>query len=615
MPLEFTSAGRPVRLSPGTSTQLEYNSPLFDEDVIKGTFSYSFGVPAGPNGPLYGWPERPDGAAQPGARLPAELALDGLPLLSGAQRIKSASASKYSVSVQAGLSGAGLSERQLSSFAYGGLHEVPRWSNVGGVASYLVPGLPLHANEVVANPDVYGYVFAPLRNEYITQQMKDLPGFDPTKIDPLAFPQETVNIWSIGVAAAPGLPTTGTFYYNVNFTVPGGVLYGGLYRLLPNYCPFPKLRYLLQAIFEESGLLVDLGRLLPGELGDLVVVTNAVFVDRGDLNTLRFSLADVVPALTVAELLAALRQDFGIVVYVDPFTQRVRSCYLAEQVAPAADYADWSALLAGAPEVSIDEPQGLVLTYRVDGADELTKDVLGKQPDPALLRPAVATVAALPATAVILTENPADGQVRLVEDTDTYYVCTIAYLDGVSVRVSWKPLAPALPSIAVAGGGEEQAQATCYTPELPTRMQLYSTIMADIPAISQPAYHADQEQAAGEEQVSRSSELRLLFYNGLQLASDGVSLYPQLSHRSRSGAYSVRLAGPRGTYAQWLQDWLPVKLRASSYKQALLLTPLDLARLDLTQPLRLAGVPYLVRKLSVAVPLRKPATAELVRLF
>jgi hypothetical protein len=321
------------------------------------------------------------------------------------------------------------------------------------------------------------------------------------------------------------------------------------------------------------------------------------------------------PALTVAQLLSALRQDFGIVVYIDPVSQRVRSRYLVEQVAAGAPYTDLSERVAAAPEVSINEPQGQLLTYHVDSSDELTKDVLSRQPDPTLLLPAVATVADLPATAIILVDNPVAGQVRLVEELDMYYTCTLSYLDGVSLTLHWLPLAPALPSIAVEGGGEEQAQATCYTVELPTRMELYTDIMAPVPAISQPAYHADQEQTTGSDQVSRSSELRLLFYNGLQPASDGVSLYPQLSHRSQSGAYSVRLAGPQGTYAQWLKDWLPVKLRATSYKQPLLLTPLDLARLDLTQPLRLAGVPYLVRKLSATLPLTKPASAELVRLF
>ncbi|MGI4762502.1 MAG: hypothetical protein ACRYF0_17455 [Janthinobacterium lividum] len=607
MPLEFTSAGQPVHLSAGTSVQLELNSPLFDEDAMRGNFSYSFGIPAGPNGPLYGFPERADGASQPGAQLPAELALDGLPLVAGTQRVKSASPSKYSVSMQAGLSGANLSARLLSSFALGGLREVPRWVSIPSLGT-LYPGLVQHANEVVASPASFGYVFAPLRNELLTDFQKSLPGFDPKNIDPLDYPAQTVNPWVVRPGPLLGMPAGGSFTYYIDFTVPGGVV-AHEFRLLPPYCPFPRLRYVLQAIFEESGLDVDVASLLPGELGDLVLVGNAQLVDRGDEHTLRFSLADVVPAVTVAALLAALRQDFGIVVYVEQASQRVRSAYLVERVAADAAYVDLSARLAGAPEVSVDEPAGLTLTTAVDSEEELTKDLLTLQPAQSLVLPAVATVAELPATAVILTESPQNGQVRLVQQLDTWYVCTLSPRDGVSVNLTWAPLVINLPPVPVAGGGDEQAQATSYTLELPTRVSTDPAVTAPVPAISQEFYLASQPNAA------RSATLRLLFYNGLQAASDGVSFYPQLSHQSASGAYSGRLYGPAGTYAQLLAAWLPVKLRASSYKQALLLTPLDLARLDLTQPLRLAGVPYLVRKLSVAVPLRKPATAELVRLF
>jgi len=607
MPLEFTSAGRPVYLSAGTSVQLELNSPLFDEDTIKGSFSYSFGVPAAPNGPLYGFPERADGAGQPGAQLPAELALDGLPLLTGSQRVKSATASKYSVSMQAGLSGAKLSERQLSSFAYGGLRQVPRWLGLPG-AGVQYPGLVQHANDVVASPADYDYVFAPLRNEEPSAYVKSLPGFDPKNIDVLDYPGQTVNTWAVRAGQVLGMPVGGSFTYYIEFTVPGGVV-AHEFRLLPAYCPFPKLRYVLQAIFEESGLLVDGANLLPGVLGDLVLVSNAVLVDRGDAETLRFSLADVLPGLTVAQLLAALRQDFGVVVYVEPATQRVRTAYLVERVAATAAFVDLSTRLAGTPEVSMDVPAGLTLTTSVASEDELSKDLLTLQPAESRVLPAVATVAELPATAVILTENPQAGQVRLVQDEDTWYACTLSSLDGISVTLTWAKLVVNLPPVPVAGGGDAQGQATSYTLELPTRIAEDPAVTAPVPALSQAPY------LAGTPESTPSSALRLLFYNGLQPASDGVSLYPQLSHQSADGAYSVRLYGPAGTYAQWLATWLPVKLRASSYKQPLLLTPLDLARLDLTQPLRLAGVPYLVRKLSATLPLAKPATAELVRLF
>ncbi len=611
--LELTSDDQPVRLSPGTSVQLELNSPLFDEDTIKGSFSYSFSVPAGPNGPLYGYPERPDRAGEPGALLPAALADDGLPLLVGTQRVKSATPAKYSVTVQAGLSGANLSGRQLSSFAYGGLRSVPRWVAGpldGGGNAIQVPGLVGHANDVVARPAAFDYVFAPLRNEYLTAERQALLKASAAVIDPLAYPDLTVNAWQVYPVQVFGMPPAGSFTYHINFQVPGGVQLQA-FQLLPPYCPFPKLRYVLQAICEESGLAVDLPNLLPGELGDLVIAGNAQLVDRGDAASLRFSLADVLPALTVAELLAALRQDLGLVVYVDPLTQRVRSAYLYEQVAPGAAYTDLSPCLAGAPEVSIEDVAGLTLTYHVDSDDALTKDALSKQPEPSLVLAPVATVAQLPTSAVIRTEAPASGQVRLVQETTTYYVCTLGLsVDGISVPLTWSLLVVALAPVPVLGGGDEQAQATCYTTELPTQLLLDATnpLRVLLPAISQAPYRADQKV------VARSTALRLLFYNGLRTASDGVTRYPQLSHQSLSGRYSVRLGGGAGTYAQLLQAWLPVKLRGTSYKQPLLLSSLDLARLDLARPLWLAGVPYLVRKLSATVPLRKAATVELVRL-
>ncbi len=590
--LEFTSDGQPVYLTPGTNMQLELNSPLFDEDTIKGSFSYSMSVPAGPNGPLYGFPERPDGPLQPGTQLPAELALEGLPLLTGTQRVKSATPAKYSVSMQAGLSGANLSERQLSSFDYGGVRLFPRRvpdGLDGGGNPKFRPGLLDHMNDVVANPQNFDYVFAPLRNDFI-------PDGQPTPADPLDFPPASVNLW-----------VNGAFRYTVPQVVIGlpPAVGGGD---LPLFCPFPRLRYVLQALLQESGLAVDLPNLLPGVLGDLFFVTNAALIDRGDWEHVGFSLADVVPGLTVAELLAAIRQDLGVVVYLDTATQLARTAYLVERVAADADYTDLTHCLAGYPEATLDVDKGLTLTYHVDSEDELTKDLLDKQPDPTLILPAVATVADLPVI-VLNADNPQSGQLRLVLATGTYFECFATYRDPTSVTLTWTEQPELLPRIDVNGGGDEQAQVLCYTTTRRTRLDyITGAPEVDCIAISQPFYRADQATP------TRSTALRLLFYNGLQLTSDGVSTYPQLAMQNAAGTHSLKLSGPIGTYTQWLAAWLPTKLRGTSYKQALLLTPLDLARLDLSRQLWLDGVPYLVRKLSVTVPLKKAATVELVRL-
>jgi hypothetical protein len=195
-----------------------------------------------------------------------------------------------------------------------------------------------------------------------------------------------------------------------------------------------------------------------------------------------------------------------------------------------------------------------------------------------------------------------------VQEESMYYACMIVGGTLVSADLSWAQLVPALTAVLVNGGGDEQAQRICYTAALPTELQSGSEVTIPWPAISQPPYRADQTA------VERSPALRLLFYRGLQLASDGIMSCPQLSHLSPSRELSLRLSGPTGTYAQLLEAWLPIKLRGASYKQALLLSSLDLSRLDLTRQLWLDGVAYLVKKLSATVPLKKAAIVELVRL-
>jgi hypothetical protein len=54
--LELFADSQPVVLTPGTSVQAEINSPLFDEEVLKGSYTYAFTVPGKPNGPQLATP-------------------------------------------------------------------------------------------------------------------------------------------------------------------------------------------------------------------------------------------------------------------------------------------------------------------------------------------------------------------------------------------------------------------------------------------------------------------------------------------------------------------------------------------------------------------------------
>ncbi len=642
--LELTSAGRPVVLSPGTSVQLEYHSPLFDDDVVKGAYSYTFTLPARPNGPLLGFPERLDAAAQPGAERPAELAADGVPLLSGTLRIRTASEKSYGVNLAGPASSLAtvLTARFLHTFDYGGVRTMPAAQPYGGAPAgglLQVPGWVLHANEVVRHAEAYDYVFAPVRCDNFLQEA---PAPDPAG-PPL--PPAVLNAW-LGrndPASGQGLPAGGTFmattlkgyarlgvpFFNV-FNPQWSAASSGAGELLPVFsqfaCPFPRLRYVLRCIFVESGLEIDEAHFLPGELGDLVIVSPADVVrtvrDAAGVLQTGFSLADALPLLSVAELLQQLRQGLGLVVEQDPLSQRVYTRLLADVVAaPAA--VDWTDRRAGGAEVSLEPPTALKLVYATDADDALTQDLLAKVPDPATLSPAVDALADLPALSLV----GLPAEVRLVRQLGAYYQSVASWPDQASTQttLAWQFVAPQLDGVEVGGpDGQEYSQGFAFTqmgrapfqadPKLAVSLDPAATEWMDVPALSRPGY--DPANGAPDA-VARPTALRLLFWRGLQPASDGT-LYPLLTplHTNQAGqavgSLSLRLGGAHGTYEQLLRGWLDVKRRGVVVTQALRLSTPDLARLTLSGKVRLDGRDYLVRKLAASAPLRKPVVTELV---
>ncbi|GAB2954680.1 hypothetical protein GCM10027048_20220 [Hymenobacter coalescens] len=590
--LELTSAGQPIALAPGTSVQLEMNSPLFDEEVLKGTYSFSFSVPAPPNGEVYGFPELPESASVRRGGIPGELSDDGHRLLTGTQRVRTANARQYAVNLVGGLGelSAALNGRKIHTFAYGGERRVPQYVERQDAhnVTWNVPGLVLHANDVVANPRAYDYVFAPLLND-------GRDGGD----EPVAG--TFVNAWGWPQAQEHGLPTTGTFLYDPAAGAP------------QHFCPLPWLRYVLASIFLELGLQVDAAQFLPGALGDLVIGSSAVL----PAPIHRFRLADVLPDLTVVELLAKLKKDFGVVVLVSA-ARVVRTAVLGEVLA-SPDYVDLTHLAAAVPDLDRPEPVGVTLSYATDSEDELTKDLVRDFGGQRLGAPVVA-LADLPASAPVALQ-PGQGyavplaEVRLVTGLDAWYKSTVAWTFGAAqATITWAFFAHNFRPLDVQGGGEVQETGTAATLMQAVPLTFAgNTTRVLVPAMRQRVYRA------GDADAKRPTALRLWFWHGLQPTTHAVVEYPLVSPFNRNavglrvGEYSLKLDGPDGLHERWLKAWLQLRCAPTQGKAELALSTEQLAEHDPAKKVRLAGVDYLVRSLKPNVPLTKRVPVELLR--
>jgi hypothetical protein len=601
--LELTSNGTPIVLTPGTSVQLEYNSPLFDEEVLQGNFSYGLSVPAAPNGEVYGYPELPENAASAPRELPATLSDDGHVLLEGIQQLRAASPTRYAVNVIGGLNAVvgQLHQRKIHSFCYGGPRTLPLF--VPLEPQYpAMPGIVAHANDVVRNPKDYDYVFAPLAN----------PSFlDPEKPNPNTF----VNPWAHEPEPIFGQPEEGTFaYFFTVGQVPGS---SSPPPEQPPMCPFPWLRYVLSSIFSEAGFRIEQEAFMPGELADLVIAGNACINSADMLGfPAAFQLADVLPDLTVAELLYKLRNDFGLVVVMSD-EQTVRTIY-HKDLPGNPDYIDLTHLASAARETEYGEPKGVTLTYTVDPADQAFEGLLNdltmyEQGEPVALLSDLPTQVAVVYDAQGVPSLPAQ-QIRLVEEKQAYYLGRYYYAHGQATSyVSWAFYSLDHASYLVAGGGEEFAQGLTTT-RMDVRTFTYATGNTGLyPCMDQPGYILGRK-------VPRSTALRLLFWRGMQPMQGTDRFYPMLSTGNTNllgetvGECTLRLGGEDGTVSKWLSAWLRVKLTPSLMKDSWALSSFELSQLNYIRKVRIDGVDYLVRKVSATVPMRKRATVQLVKL-
>lgn len=600
MSLRILLAGRQLELLPGASLSLEIHSALFAEEVFRGAYSYSFTLPLNdPNREVFGFPDVVENRADlRRAFAGCDVEWDGHALgRNGELRIRRVRPDRVEATVAFGLSqvASELSERKLASFELGGVRSVT--PIVEGI-----PGLVLHAVDTVNSPQLYDYVFAPFVNcHYATEATPAYP----------AVPFPVVNSWVFTRQALFGAPERGCFSYYIPFTVMG---LPPLFEppVQPSMTPLPKLRFVLRSVFAELGLRVE-SDVLTGELGQLVMLSGA---QAG----YEFNLADCMPNLTTKELLLKLRETIGLVPDVDALGRL--HLLLLQDIVNADEYEDWTAVAAEQlDEREVSDAQGITLTYS-PAADDEPAAAFYKAPARLPVGVPAATKTALPVSGP-LTAIPAD-ELRFVEDERMYYRSQVQISYGTNLFLyNWQLSGSEFLPVDIAGGGEEQAQGV--TAVAVVRLDTFSSLAdyteyAVYPAIKRKQFLPTQPDE------DRGAELQLAFYRGRQPYAISANHpnadlnpdYPLVTPLNlnakgeEAGTLSLQLHGEAGTVANFLGDWLRLMATATPVKWRVWLTPEQLANPRLQVRKRIAGNDYLVRKISVSVPMTRPAIVELV---
>ncbi|MGI4870455.1 MAG: hypothetical protein ACRYFX_04665 [Janthinobacterium lividum] len=619
-----TFEGLALDLTPGTTISLEQNNPLLADAGDNGSYTLPFTVPRSPaNQQALGFPELLDNVRGQARRLEqVSLFDDGRYLLSGTLTLLRITPTSYELSLLLGISAvmAKLKAVKLRELVLGG----PRVM-VASISPLSFPYyLRAHMLDVVANPTQYDYIFAPVSNCDALADWEDGVPRHPN-----------FNCWlpaggTLGNSQEGFILHTGSFAPGAG-AVGGTLGFPGFFAQFAQVCvPFPRLAYVVRTMLHELRIPFE-EDVFDAEMEQLYIIGNHLAHDRrslsdrdgyaplaGDDGT--FSLAQVLPEMTCAELLRKLADTFYLDMSVGPDgLLRLRRTGPQLALPPVVQLTRQA---VPGFKVDLNEETGLTTTYHT--GDDKIAGIYYQLPDPMQVAAAVPTVADLPATPGVTHE------VRLVQAENSYY-----QHDG----TQWKFFSQNLPDVQL-GPVTDNPTTVEQGIDLLLELELPPLVVLPIPGVVVPTttpatpvtYPAVSPEilrvptfgarsyAPSLNCLDRSTALRLAFYRGLQPYKDATmpGSYPMLTAGTTNlqgtvlGSYSLRLAGEEGTVARWGQALLALRANPQTVTWPVWLSEEQFYHLDTARKVDIDGLHFVVRKISLTFPLRQPAELELV---
>ena len=523
--IDIRIGGESLDLSPDTSISFELISPLFSDEYAASSHSYQFSFPnTARNQRLL---QRAEAVLVSGRTrvISCEIFLFQVRWKTGNINVQKAKQGRYqtSIVIEGGRLAQAWRDKLLTSYDFGGERVISSDPNEIVNSAAMVA----HANTVAASDiDNYDYTFFPIKN--------------------LQAPEGYINYYR-----------DDTFWdtdsWNTSFAQTKN------WQMVA----FPYALYVLKSVLEEEGFrLMDSDFAIHSLIKTLTVYSNRSINLKANRVSGSFAVANQLPPdVKTLEWVRGFLRLFRAILVVD--SQEVR-LIAATDLVSSTDQVDWTQKGLDY-EVGFMDNRGFTFSSVQDETDNHLSSLSNPEPE-FTVQGTSFTVDQLPSTA----DNGA-----------IYYVkFEVAYYQYNEETPGWEFFSYS--AFPVKHGEGANSWASNQSTTMATLEDWHSSQEWRIPYVDQLLAGFKTGGGISNERISP----RLIIYTGIQELNSGEDTYPKGEVNGVEGNYSLLWEGTEGLFEIWHKPWIEMVEAGVPLTYDLLLTPLDLMRLDWTKRVR-----------------------------
>ena len=591
-------------LYPGTTISVELNNPIFDNDFLKGGYSFPFKIPLTPlNRQLLNFPDEPGSTVDFKIAIIVNIYVDGLGLFpKGELNIKTAFETYAEVFVLIGVS-------TFAAFANGTkvadlMDYVKEVLNNDGDATDRDKLIGVIAEQsLLETVDSLPYIFFPVIND------GNYPKEEVTfQSDQFEYDAENI-FYNLYVHNR----TSETMFYPVESIV-------AISKYVPfSMCPFFYVSYVMRKIlagaqvekniFDEDAELKTLCLLnnfcLDNYIFEVYDVVNGFNIyKKTQTNGRNIEAKNHVPDMTIADFLMGLKNFFCLYLYKDPFKNTIAFDSFNSLLDAAPAY-NWTAITNPKLEISQEEGTGIAFQPEANG-DKIISETPSLEKE---------KVVGMSAVLFPVSANPGDLWYRV--DHAAYYKWN---------GTAWEIWGNGYNDYFINPRKLPVKPAFTACPNTDIEVEVYGdTHPFNLPQINTPGsyfkrtkYTADLS-ANPPQVVSNPNIIKLCFYRGMTAPDEehhnGLGYPLGSSNNYYLGAkiadYSLAFMGFDGLFEKWWKKYLRFRANVKVVKTKVNLDLATLINLDMRKKVQVQEQQYFIKKIVVQLPLTKPADVEL----